>query len=101
MWLTHDARGRYYNHSTFNDLVITGLMGLRPRADNIVEINPLIPEHKWDWFCLDNILYHGKTLTIIWDKTGEKYHQGKGLSVWVNGRKIASSRRIRKLEARL
>ena len=64
-WLKGDQeRSRYYNHSTFNDLLITGLAGLRPRADNIVEVNPLLPDNKWDWFCLDNILYHEKIVSI-------------------------------------
>ena len=31
-------RSRYYNHSTFNDLIITGLVGLRPRFDNKIEV---------------------------------------------------------------
>jgi hypothetical protein len=98
-WLKGDQeRSRYYNHSTFCDLVITGLVGLRPRADNIIEVNPLIPEDKWDWFCLDNVLYHGKILTIIWDKNGTKYNRGKGLSVWVNGKKIGSSETLTRLE---
>lgn len=87
-WLKGDQeRSRYYNHSTFNDLIITGLVGLRPRIDDMVEVNPLIPEGKWDWFCLDNILYHGHNLTIIWDKDGSRYHQEKGLSVLVDGKK--------------
>ena len=66
-------------------------MGLRPRNDNTIEVNPLIPENKWDWFCLDNVAYHGKLLTIIWDKDGTKYKKGKGLSVLVNGKKVASA----------
>ena len=33
-WLKGDQeRSRYYNHSTFCDLIITGIVGLRPRAD--------------------------------------------------------------------
>lgn len=100
-WLTDDKRGRYYNHSTFNDLIITGLVGLRPRADNIIEVNPLLPAGKWDWFALDNILYHGKIITIIWDKTGKKYNRGKGLSVWADGKKIASKRRLARVTGRL
>ncbi len=91
-WLKGDQeRSRYYNHSTFNDLIITGLVGLRPRMDNKVEVNPLIPEDKWDWFCLDNVLYHGHNLTIIWDKDGSRYHQGKGLSILVDGKKVGCS----------
>jgi hypothetical protein len=100
-WLKGEERSRYYNHSTFNDLIITGLAGLRPRADNMIEVNPLLPAAKWDWFCLDNVWYHGKIITIIWDKTGTKYKKGKGLSVWVNGKKIADAGTIEKLTGKL
>ncbi|MFI1772404.1 MGH1-like glycoside hydrolase domain-containing protein [Thalassobellus citreus] len=97
-WLMGDReRSRYYNHSTFNDLMITGLVGLRPRADDKIEVNPLIPQDKWDWFCLDNVLYHGDIVTIIWDKTGEKYNKGKGFKVFRNGQEIAASEKLEKL----
>ena len=97
-WLKGDQeRSRYYNHSTFNDLIITGLVGLRPRADETIELNPLIPEKQWDWFCLDNVPYHGKNLTIVWDKTGGKYHIGKGLMLFVNGKKVATSEKLQRL----
>ncbi len=97
-WLKGDQeRSRYYNHSTFNDLVITGLVGLRPRADQAIEVNPLIPEGKWDWFCLDNVLYHGHILTIFWDKDGSKYHRGKGLVVLVDGKEAGRSETLTKL----
>jgi hypothetical protein len=101
VWLKGEERSRYYNHSTFNDLLITGLVGLRPRADNMIEVNPLLPNNKWDWFCLDNVLYHGKIITIIWDKTGLKYKKGKGLSVWINGKKIAASVKLEKVTGKL
>ncbi|ANH80316.1 glycoside hydrolase [Niabella ginsenosidivorans] len=94
-WLTADERGRYYNHSTFNDLVITGLVGLRPRADDRIEVNPLLPAGTWDWFALDQVLYHGKIITIIWDRTGKKYHKGKGLSVWADGKLVQRSKKLR------
>ena len=88
-WLKGDQeRSRYYNHSTFNDLMITGLIGLRPRMDNTVEVNPLIPEGKWDYFCLDNVLYHGRNLTILWDKDGSRYQRGKGLHIYVDGKEV-------------
>ena len=91
-WLMGDReRSRYYNHSTFNDLIINGLVGLRPRADEKVEVNPLIPESQWDYFCLDNLLYQGDILTILWDRTGEKYNKGQGFKVFRNGTEIASS----------
>lgn len=101
-WLKGDQeRSRYYNHSTFCDLIITGLVGLRPRSDNILEINPLIPENKWDWFCLDNVLYHNKIITIIWDKTGNKFKKGKGFVILVNGKKVANIPRLDKIKIEL
>ncbi len=97
-WLKGDQeRSRYYNHSTFCDLIISGLVGLRPRAENIIEVNPLIPEGKWEWFCLDNILYHGKIVTVFWDRYGERYKRGKGLHVLVNGKEVASSDKLERI----
>jgi predicted GH43/DUF377 family glycosyl hydrolase len=95
-----EERGKDYNHSTYCDLIITGLLGLRPRADNTVEVNPLAPA-TWDYFCLDNIHYHGHVLAILFDRTGERYHQGKGLRLWADGREIAASARARRLSAEL
>ena len=90
-WLKGDQeRARYYNHSTFNDLMITGLMGLRPRADRTLEVNPLLPDNEWDWFCLDNVRYHNHIITIIWDRHGDKYHHGKGLTLLVDGKKVGN-----------
>ena len=94
-------RGKDYNHSSFCDLVITGLVGLRPRSDDIIEVNPLVPEDKWDFFCLDDVLYHGRSLTIIWDKTGTKYGRGAGLSVLVDGKPIAHGVKLGKLTGKL
>lgn len=97
-WLMGDReRSRYYNHSTFADLVITGIVGLRPQADGSVVVNPLVPQGKWDYFCLDNVLYHGKKLTIIYDKTGLRYHQGKGLLLLVDGKLVAKRETLGKL----
>jgi len=97
-WLKGDQeRSRYYNHSTFNDLIISGLVGLRPRMDNTLEVNPLLPDGKWDWFCLDNIRYHGHNLSIMWDKNGNRYHVGKGLRIFVDGKEVGSSATLSKL----
>lgn len=101
-WLKGDQeRSRYYNHSTFNDLIITGLVGLRPRADNVIEVNPLIPDNKWDWFCLDNVPYHGKTITIVWDKDGSRYKRLKGLYILVDGKLVGQSDKLQKLSCKM
>lgn len=94
-------RGKDYNHSTYCDLIITGLVGLRPRADDTVEVNPLLPGDTWDWFCLDNVLYHGRILTIVWDKTGSKYNKGKGLQVIADGERIAAAESLGRITGKL
>jgi len=94
-------RGKDYNHSSYCDLIVTGLVGLRPRPDDVVEVNPLVPDGKWDWFCLDNVLYHGRVLTIVWDKTGKKYAMGKGLQVFADGKQIARRDTLGRLTGRL
>lgn len=96
-----EERGKDYNHSTFCDLVITGLVGLRPRADDTVEVNPLLPEGTWDGFCLDHVRYHGRVLTILYDRSGDRYGRGKGLRVLVDGKEIAASDRLGRVTGRL
>lgn len=101
-WLKgDDPRSRFYNHSGFCDLVINDLVGLKVRTDNILELHPLIPDNQWDWFCLDNVFYHGKNLTILWDRNGKKYGKGKGFIVFADGRKILSSGRLRPVTGKL
>jgi len=101
-WLTPDSnQSRYYNHSTFCDLVISGLAGLVPRDDNTVVVDPLLPDHVWDWFCVDNVFYHGRTLTILWDRTGEKYQKGRGLWVFADGVEVARSDELTRVSGKL
>jgi hypothetical protein len=100
-WLKGDQeRSRYYNHSTFNDLIITGLVGLQPREDNILEVEPLLPDNKWDYFCLDHVLYHGKMVTVIWDKDGTRYKRGSGLRVYIDGEEVGHSSGLNKIKCK-
>lgn len=94
-------RGKDYNHSSYCDLIITGLIGLRPRADEVVEVHPLLPDGQWNWFCLDQIPYHGKSLTILWDRDGKKYRKGKGLRILCNGETLATSPSLTRLTGKL
>ncbi|HEY2588654.1 MAG TPA: hypothetical protein VGI81_23130 [Tepidisphaeraceae bacterium] len=93
-WIVDLPRSVDYNHSGYCDLIITGLCGLRPAApdgagDIHTVVNPLVPKGAMDWFCLDHIAYHGRTLTIFYDKTGQRYHRGLGLHVLADGNEIA------------
>lgn len=94
-------RSRHYNHSTFNDLVITGLVGLVPRADDVIEVDPLLPEPAWEWFRLEGVPYHGRLVTIAWDRTGKRYGNGPGLSIRADGRELARSTKLERLTAKL
>ena len=90
-WLMGDReRSRYYNHSTYNDLIITGICGLRPQQDGSIVVNPLLPKGQWEYFCLDGISYRGHTITIVWDRDGQRYHQGTGLTLMLDGRPVAN-----------
>jgi len=89
-----EERGKDYNHSTYCDLVITGLMGVRPEQGNWLTINPLIGVKQWTYFCLDKVNYHGKELTIFYDQTGKRYFRGKGFYILVNGKVVHHSKNI-------
>ena len=98
-WLMGDReRSRYYNHSTYNDLIITGICGLRPQLDGGIVVNPLIPDGQWDYFCLDGVSYRGHLLTIVWDRNGQHYHQGTGLTLMIDGIPVANRKDIGKIE---
>lgn len=72
---------------------MTGLVGIRARADDVLEINPLLPEaddaQALRWFRVENVPYHGHHIAVTWDADGRRYGAGRGLSIEVDGREIA------------
>jgi hypothetical protein len=60
-------RGRHYNHSSFIDLVMTGICGIRPSADNTLVIAPL--GTSLEAFSVKDVKYHGHSLSINWEKS--------------------------------
>ena len=101
-WLKGDnPRSSFYNHSTFCDLVISDLIGIKPRIDDVLEVFPLIPKGKWDWFTLDNLSYHNKTVKLVWDKTGNKYNKGKGFYIYVNGKEIYKGKDLKPVKVQM
>jgi len=95
------GRGNYYNHSGFADPLITGLIGLRPRSDNRVELRPLLPAGAWKYFAVDGLPYHGHLLTIIWDVDGKRYGRGTGMQLMVDGKRVAQRKDLGDLNAAL
>ncbi|WP_088185495.1 MGH1-like glycoside hydrolase domain-containing protein [Sphingobium sp. Z007] len=86
-------RSHHYFHSGFNDLVLTGLVGIRPRADDVLEVNPLLPDaadpQSLAWFRAQDVPYHGHKIAVTWDADGSHYGRGQGLSIEVDGKEVA------------
>ena len=89
------APNRDYNHSTFIDNVLNGLMGICPTEDGLT-VNPIVPDN-WDYFCVEDVRWQGKDITVVYDKTGEKYGRGIGLSVFCDGALAAHSDTLARL----
>lgn len=91
-------RSHHYLHSTYVDLILSGLVGIRPRPDNILEVAPLLPDKATDgtrvihFFAVQNIAYHGHDVTVAYDDSGSRYRLGKGLSVFVDGQRASGPR---------
>ncbi|WP_225440345.1 MGH1-like glycoside hydrolase domain-containing protein [Amycolatopsis eburnea] len=83
-----------YNHSTYNDLVLSGLIGLRPQSDSTLRVQPLTPS-TWDHFAAENVPYHGHDVTVLWDRDGKHYGQGAGMRLYVDGRLVQRSTTLR------
>ena len=79
-------RGAHYFHSTFNDLVLSGLVGLRAHPTHL-EIAPLalLP-----WFVATRVRLRGTDVSVVWDAYGTRLGHGKGLHVWFGDRPVGS-----------
>ncbi len=75
-------RGKDYNHSTFIDLVIRGLIGVKEDAETLT-VEPHI-QGIWPWFKLENLTFRKKSYDIYYDEDGS--HLGKGVGVVIEER---------------
>ncbi|WP_115720572.1 MGH1-like glycoside hydrolase domain-containing protein [Gallaecimonas mangrovi] len=84
-------RSHHYFHSGFNDLIISGLVGVRPSGTNRLTVSPLVPTDGPEalrYFALQSLPYHGHLLSVVYDRDG-KHYGSKGLRVYVDGKKAA------------
>jgi hypothetical protein len=78
----HDVLG------SFNWMFYQDLVGLQPRADNLVELWPI--DMGYDHFTANNLSYHGSDVTIVWQKPGGRTYYPlapAGYSLYVDGQR--------------
>ncbi len=95
----HDGynHSEHYFHSSYCDLVVTGLAGIRPGDDGKLVVDPLAPA-AWAYFALTDLPYRNHRLDLVWDKAGDRYGLGKGLHLLVGGKVVASRPDMGRLE---
>ena len=78
-WIHHTILG------ATNFTVIEDAMGFRSRDDDKIELDPI--DIDWPYFTADNIRYHDKDVTVVWDEDGTHYGADvpAGYSVYVDG----------------
>ena len=96
------ARSHHYFHSGFDDLVLGGLVGIVPREDDVLVVDPLTPRDPADpgflrYFAVQSVPYHGHLIGVVFDADGKRYGLGTGLFVIVDGKVAASAPGLRKL----
>jgi hypothetical protein len=98
------ARSHHYFHSGFNDLIIGGLVGIEPSDEDAVSLDPLLPAgdkrpDRIRYFALQDVPYHGRLLSIVYDEDGKHYGAGMGLRLYVDGMLTASRHDLGRLAA--
>ncbi|GAA2631356.1 galactose-binding domain-containing protein [Paractinoplanes durhamensis] len=92
-WIHHTILG------ATNFTVIEDAMGLRPRDDAKVELDPI--DIGWDHFTANNIRYRDKDLSVVWDAPGGTKYYGadvpEGYSVYLDGRLAFTADKLGKI----
>jgi PKD repeat protein len=79
--IDHNILGAY------NFMLIDDIAGVRPRLDDVLELWPI--DVGYDHFAVNNLSYHGKDLTVVWD--GVDHYGGAvpdGFSVYLDGQRL-------------
>ncbi|MGH3926314.1 MAG: hypothetical protein ACRDTT_26195, partial [Pseudonocardiaceae bacterium] len=78
--IDHNILGAY------NFMIIDDIAGVRPRLDDRLELWPI--DVGWDHFAVNNLSYHGKDLTVVWDRPGVDHYGDAvpdGFSAYLDG----------------
>ncbi|KAF1357519.1 six-hairpin glycosidase [Lizonia empirigonia] len=77
-------RSLHYFHSGFVESVLSGFVGIRPSADDVLEVNPAAEASAIFYFRADSIIYHGREIAVE-----------------VDGQEVASSPTLARLSVQL
>ena len=95
-------RGDHYLHSSYIDLVLSGLVGLHVVLNDSAKarlvVEPLfVSGEQLTWFAASNVRVRGHDVDVAFDADGTRY--GKtGLAVWIDEELAAHSAELRRLE---
>ncbi len=81
---------RDYDHSTWLDVLIADIAGLRPRNDDTLDVQPLLCE-KTPSFVLDGVRYRGRDIALVWTRESETTASPDGQTgfrIYVNGTRV-------------
>jgi PKD repeat protein len=73
----------------YNFMIVDDIAGVRPRLDDVLELRPI--DVGWDHFAVNNLSYHGKDLTVVWDRPGVDHYGDAvpdGFSAYLDGRRV-------------
>lgn len=101
-WEPHQASSRpkpseisHDFHSMYCSLIVEGAVGLTPRSDEKIELQPAASN--WTYFLLDRLRYHGHDLTIVWDQPDGKVHYSgypEGFSLYIDGKQAFTRQQL-------
>jgi PKD repeat protein len=73
----------------YNFMIIDDIAGVRPRLDDVLELWPI--DVGYDYFTVNNLSYHGKDLTVVWDRPGVDHYGAAvpdGFSAYLDGQRL-------------
>jgi hypothetical protein len=77
---------------SYNFMIIDDIAGIRPRLDDVVELWPI--DVGWDHFAVNNLSYHGKDMTIVWNGDGHYANVPAGYSLYVDSARVLTVDRL-------
>lgn len=85
-----------YFHSTFPDIIISDILGVKPTLEGSLSISPLLTESTWNHFYLGELSIHGKLLDIAWKRDWEPQKKGnqQALKIWVDGKLVSKTKNL-------